>query len=682
MIVINLNKTLCLSNSTKHLNQFLNSRQNNLICTNLSISLTKKSLILSPKTKTSIRTLYTTKQNLTFKLFDNEIDSNKLSVKPFVHNKLSYAFGRSNKELMNIKFQDVIDNIRNKKPNARAVVVFDENISKTYEDLDNDINKLVNGLVNKLKLKKGDRVGIFSSNNYQYLLIQFACLKLGLIMNPFNSACKANEFYHMLTKSEVNVLFMPGTGSKQSKLNDHSSIICDKSLLELQNNGLLNNLTDIILLDGNLKEEELNIKNIKIHDWKSLIDNSSINQDHLDNLYKSVDSDDIYGVYYTSGTTGAPKGAAISQFNAINNCKFTAERFFIERKPTFDSIIPNVCLPLPLFHEYAGIFGLLSPFFYGGSVVLIGLKYDINMLLEAIIKHNCNVLLSTPTILFDFINFVIDNKIDTKSLPIKSILIGGSPVMPELLNKTYRTFRNLEDIRIAYGSTENGVVSTLQTTNESLDTRLKSVGPPLDFTEIRIVDTRSGLITPLNEPGEVQTRGFNTMLCYHNEPKGTESAITKTRWYKTGDLGTIDEHGSLKISGRIKDLIIKGGENIYPAEVEAIIHTHEAIDDAYIIGVPDKRYGEEVCAWIKLVKKFKSQNEDKLREDIKLHCREKMTYNKVPKYILFVDEFPSTPIKKVKKFEMVAQSINILNLNWFKSMSYQLNTDCQLSYNI
>ena len=583
-----------------------------------------------------------------------------ITLPPHVDERLSYVYGRSLKELKYCTVAPMIQAMTKREPHSTAVVVYDEGISKSFEELYSDINRLVNGMVHSLGLERGDKVGLYSYNTYQFVLIQIACSMLGLILNPFNPSYKAHELSHVLGKADVKVLFTCGKNSRQASLNDHHSVVCDESVGKLQKDGLIKNLKHLILLDGEMSQEELPLTDVKIHHWRQAFTNNS----HIDSIVREmidqVRADDLYGIYYTSGTTGFPKGAAITQFNVINNTAFSVERVFNQRGPLYPAIRPNVCLPLPLFHEFAGVLGVMLPFLDGGSFVLPGIRYNIQTVVEAIMRFKCNSIFLTPTILIDLITYVEHN--DLKNVPLRTMLIAGSKVMSELVHKTHKILPDLEELRIGYGSSENGVIASIQTSQEPVETRSLTVGPPLDFTEIRIADS-AGETMPIGQSGEVQTRGFNTMMGYYNEPEKTDEVITKSRWYKTGDLGIIDKHGSLQIVGRIKELIIKGGENIYPAEVETVLHTYGLIEDAHVFGVPDKRFGEEVCVWVKLNKtKCGDLSEEELKRDIIEYCKRKLTYFKVPKYVMFVEEFPLTPVKKIKKYEMRAQTAKMLNL--------------------
>lgn len=596
---------------------------------------------------------------------NQEWDPN-LSIPPYIDEKLSYTFGRSSRELRYNTLASMLESFAKNEPHSTAVVIYDEGISKSFSELNDDINKLVISMVERFHLKRGDQVGLYSYNCYQFLLVQYACHKLGLILNPINPSYKSHEFNYVMGKSKMKILFTTGKNSRQAALNDHWSVLTDPSLVAQRKLDNETSLKHIVILDGELSKSDLGWEDIDVSRWRDVFTSSSkpvLSQKIRDQM-NEVRSDDIYGIYFTSGTTGFPKGAAITQFNVINNTALSCARVFIQRKPNFQVLRPNICLPLPLFHEFAGVLGVISPFINGGSFVLPGMRYSIQAVVESIIRFRCNAIFLTPTILIDLLGYIESNSIT--NVPLKTILIAGSMVMSELVHKTHKILPDLEELRIGYGSSENGVIASIQTTLEPKETRPFTVGPPLDFTEIRIADRNTGDTTLIGQSGEVQTRGFNTMLGYYNDPEKTSEVITKSRWYKTGDLGIIDKNGSLQIVGRIKDMIIKGGENIYPAEVETVLHELDHIEDAHVFGVPDSRFGEEVCVWIKLKESKRvigADAEEKLKKEIVDYCKKKLTYFKVPKHVMFVDEFPVTSVKKIKKFEMRAQTIKILNMN-------------------
>lgn len=579
---------------------------------------------------------------------------------PSVSAPISHVYGTSNKPLNYCTVASLMERRLKQDIELPAVISYEEGISKNYRELNDDINQLANGLIGKLNLKVGDFVGIYSYNNYQNLLINYACNKLGLVLNAFNPSFKYHEFSRVLQLSNVKVLFMPGTNSKQSHLNDHSSVICNQEMGKLQNEGKIHSLEAIVLLDGQLDHTKMSMKDIQIHNWDSILSSNKKLEPETQRCIDSVSPENPVYIYYTSGTTGSPKGVVLSQFSITNNVIFANYRLFKERGPKFKSLRPNICIPLPVYHVFAGIVGLPNVYIDEGTIVLTGIRYNIRAVVESIIEFDCNVVFVTPTILIDLLNYVEQNEI--YKLPLRLILIGGSPVMSELIKRCHNLLKDLEEIKVAYGSSENGCIATTQSSLEIDNMSQNTVGTPIDLCEVRIASLDTGATVALGQTGEILTRGHNQTIGYINDPEKTRLIFTESRWYKTGDLGMIDDKGSLRVIGRIKDLIIKGGENIYPAEIETVLHEHPYVDDGHAFGVPDKRFGEEVCAWIKVKEDSRKKGEAELRSNILSYLREKLTYFKVPKYILFVDEFPTTSVLKVKKFEMRAQTMEILGL--------------------
>lgn len=614
-------------------------------------------------------------KNVDYLNYDKELISDfRKFTPPYVDPEVSYAHGRSNRELKNFTFGPLIEEHVREKPDQLAVVFSDDNVFKTYRELNEDIDRLVTGMASKAGLKRGDPIGLYAYNSYEALLIYYASNKLGLVLNPFNPSYKSYELDHVLAKSNIKCLFIPGVNSSQQALNTHWTHLCKSNYIAKLSSSSTDidrenqiKLTDIVILDGQVpgkKDEQQGSKldKIKIHSWTQMIAEKS--DEMVRESMKQVTPDDTYCVYFTSGTTGQPKGAEITQFNAINCTSLATPRITIQRPYGLPPIEPKMCCPLPLFHAFAGILGALLPFVPGGGPILYtGAKYNIGSVVEAIQKHNCNSLYLTPTVLIDLLAHVEKNQID-KLENLKTICVGGSKIVPETMHKARRLLKGLEDFRVIYGSSENGVLATVQNCQESDESKLLSVGSPVDLTEVRIVEPQSESIKPLGEPGEVQTRGFNTMSGYLGEPERTREVITEGRWYKTGDMGTMDPSGNVQIVGRIKELIIKGGENVYPAEVESVLHQHDDIEDAQVFGVPDARFGEEVAVWIKLKEKSRAKEEEEevLKENILNFCKSKLSYFKVPKYLLFVEDFPMTPVKKVKKFEMREKTVKLLNL--------------------
>jgi len=290
------------------------------------------------------------------------------------------------------------------------------------------------------------------------------------------------------------------------------------------------------------------------------------------------------------------------------------------------------------------------------KLVIPGFKYDVKLIVEAIKKHECTHIMCTPTMVIDILDYLEKNKLELTSM--RGVMIGGAPVPVEVTHRISRFIPNCDDIRIGYGATELGPCTTACHKSDSFVNRTETVGSPLDFVEVKIVDPQNGNITKIGETGELLSRGHNVMIGYWRDEQKTKESIDESKWYKSGDLAVMDKFGFVKIIGRTKELIIRGGENIYPREVEELLHTHPQVLDAYVIGVPDERQGEEVCAWIKLRNKDSKVTDEEIRK----FCKDNISYFKVPRYVLFVDDFPLTSTGKAKKFLMREKSCEILGL--------------------
>lgn len=605
--------------------------------------------------------------------------------RPYVDPKYSYAFGRSQEHLIYSTVDKEFEKCVRLIPDEVMLTSYAENKQVTYKQFHQDVNRLSKNLVRKLNIAKGDSVGVFAYNCYNWMVAQYACSKVGAILTPINPSYKARELGYILKKGQVKCLFMPGPKSVQFELNNHLKVLSSSEIVESMRKGETP-LESVILLDS---ENEYDIEDLsetaklppgcKIYKWAEIQDNDGV-------IYRSVSEaedaganvdqaciidpdlvgpDDTFAIYYTSGTTGTPKGACVTQFTVMNNVRFCQIRIRVGRSKNW-RLVAATCLPM--FHIFAGVLNALAPIAANSHIILAGYKYDINQFANCIIEHKANTITVTPTILIDLIALVEAKKIT--NFPLKIVQCGGAALPAEVVTKAYKTLPNLEEFRLGYGSTENGSVSTLQNIHEPDEIRAFTTGPPLDFTEVRVVNPSTGRILPHMELGEIQTRGYNTMTEYLDEPVKTAEAITLDRWYRTGDMGFMHPHGSLQISGRMKQMIIKGGENIYPEEVRQLIHSLDYVEDAHVVGVPDKRFGEQVCAWVKLKQGYKEamskenrQSEKEIhKDDILDYCKKNITYFKVPKYLLFVDEFPMTPTKKVQAHVMTEKSIEILGL--------------------
>lgn len=663
-------------------NQYIKSARRN--CHSLAVS--RKRLIVSQDSSKTTLSKTPVVQALLLTPFTRSLSTQVY--RPYVDPKLSYAFGKSQEHLVYSTVARELDKRISEAPDELAYASRFENKEVTFKQLDHDINKVVKTLVQRFKISHGDSVGVFAYNCYNWVVIQFACSRIGAVLTPINPSYKAHELLHVLKTSRLKCLFMQGPKSQQSLLNNHLNVLQSDEIVSAAQNGELN-LKNVILMDehrynvspivcDNKPSIDIKLNGCELHDWGVTENDGRVFRSKLEIEDAGIENanaclvnedllspDDIFAVYYTSGTTGTPKGACVSHFTVINNVRLCQARIRVGRQKDWRMVVVT---NLPMFHIFAGVLTALSPIVSNGAVIFPNYKYDIKALVDTIMTYNANAVTLTPTILIDLLSYLHANKI-TK-LPLKIIQSGGAALSPEVFSRTFEALSDLEELRVGYGSTENGSVATLQSIHEPAEMRQLTVGSPVDFTEIRIVKPGTENVLALGERGEIQTRGHNTMVEYLNQPDKTGQVLTSNRWYKTGDIGLMYPHGSIQVCGRIKSMIIKGGENIYPEEVEQMIHKLDYVEDAHVVGVPDKRFGEQVCAWVKLkpgyeeAKSKNSRTSDKTihKDDVIEFCKRNMTYFKVPKYLFFVNEFPMTSTKKVQAHIMTKMSCEMLGL--------------------
>lgn len=606
-------------------------------------------------------------------------------LRPYVDPKLSYAFGRSNETLLYTTIGRQLELAAETSPERMAFIFHQEKKSITVKQLNYDVNKLAKALLTKFNIQAGDPVGIFAYNCYHWTVAQFACSRLGAILVPINPSYKSDELAFVLEQSGIKCLFMPGPKSVQATLNNHLKVLESDQILNLSASEKLK-LRDIILLDSenDYTGKDTRLTKCTVHQWKELENDGIIFKssyeaeqagvgEHEACIYDcdQVSPDDTFAIYYTSGTTGKPKGACVSQFTAVNNA-LLCQRRVRNGRPLSHRLVASVTLPM--FHIFAGVLNTLAPTLCNTTVTYTGHSYDIEIFVDSIIKNGANITSLTPTMLIDLLSYIETNNM-ANEFPLKIIQSGGAALSPEVAFRALKLLPNLEELRQGYGSTENGGVATLQSLHEPPETKQFTVGSPADFSEVRVVKLDTEELLPHGERGEIQTRGYNTMIEYLNQPEKTAEVISATRWYRTGDLGFMHPHGSIQICGRVKHMIIKGGENIYPEEVSRLIYQLEYVEDVHVIGVPDKRFGEQVCAWVKLKAGYREAKPDEkdgsvgsdgtiavTKDAILEHCKNKITYFKVPRYLLFTNEFPMTPTKKVQYHIMTEMSCKILGI--------------------
>jgi fatty-acyl-CoA synthase len=526
----------------------------------------------------------------------------------------------------------MFDRIAEQFPDEEAVVSVHQGRRLTYRELRAVTDDFARGLM-ALGVGHGDRVGIWSTNTLEWVVAQFATPKIGAILVNINPAYRSSEVSYVLEKSGVSVL-LTQTSYKTSA---YAEI-----LREVR--GSLPQLRTIVLIG----DEELSAPLPGGMRWNDVFAAAAnVSPEALAERLAATQFDEAINIQYTSGTTGFPKGATLSHHNILNNGFFIGEGCrYTERD--------RVCLPVPFYHCFGMVLGNLAIVTHGATIVIPNYGFDPALTMEAVVKERCTSLYGVPTMFIAELALPDFAKYDCSSL--RTGIMAGSPCPVEIM-KRVQTEMHMPEVTICYGMTETSPVSTQTAVDDPVEKRTGTVGRVHPHLEVKVVD-ENGRIVPRGVPGELCTRGYSVMLGYWNDPENTALAIDAARFMHTGDIATMDDEGYLNIAGRIKDMVIRGGENVYPREIEEFLYTHPAVKDVSVIGVPDEKFGEELCAWI--IRHPEAAPTD--AESIRDYCRGKIAHYKIPRYVLFVDEFPMTVTGKVQKFKMRELSTTQLNL--------------------
>uniref|UniRef100_A0A4W6E3G7 Medium-chain acyl-CoA ligase ACSF2, mitochondrial n=1 Tax=Lates calcarifer TaxID=8187 RepID=A0A4W6E3G7_LATCA len=522
-------------------------------------------------------------------------------------------------------------------PDREAMAFLQDGVRKTFAEFQKDVDQAAAGLL-ALGLNKGDRLGVWGPNTYEWVLFQFATARAGIILVSVNPAYQLQEVEFALRKVGCKAIVCP-TQFKTQKYCDMLRQICPE--IESSSPGdiksaRLPDLRSVIVLDSRHPG--------MLHLDDVMQAGSSQYVQQLQDLQKKLSFDDPINIQFTSGTTGAPKGATLSHHNIVNNAYFIGRRVGYNWRPN-----PRICLPVPLYHCFGSVGGGMCMAMHGISLVFPSPGYDGKANLAALESERCTFVYGTPTMYVDMINQPDLAKYDLST--VEAGIMAGSPCPPELVKKVV-SLMGIKEITIGYGTTENSPVTFCASPKDNLERKSETVGYIIDHLEAKIVDPTTREIVPLGMMGEIMIRGHCVMLEYWGDKVKTEECITKEGWYKTGDIGSMDGYSYCRIEGRIKDMIIRGGENIYPAEIEQFLHTHPKV-----VGVEDARMGEEVCACIKLV-----DGQDCTAEEIKAFCKGQIAHFKIPRYILFVTSYPLTITGKIQKHKLRADAESQLGL--------------------
>ncbi len=553
----------------------------------------------------------------------------------------SYATGTGALPLLGITIGDMLNSISSRFPETDAVVSMHQNIRWTYSELRRRTDELARALM-ALGVEKGDRVGIWAMNCAEWVLTQFATAKIGAIMVNINPAYRTYELEYALKQSEVQTLIVQG----RFKTSDYVGMFyeCCPEAFEARpgriNSDRLPFLRNAIFL-GDIPYNGM-------FAWSEVLEKGrEISRDELREREESLSFDDPVNIQYTSGTTGFPKGVVLTHHNILNNGYIIGEGMnFSERD--------RLCIPVPFYHCFGMVLSNLACMTHGSTMVLPGPVFNAEDVLRTVHAERCTALHGVPTMFIAELSHPHFERYDYETL--RTGIMAGSPCPIEVM-KEVATKMHMSEIVIVYGQTECSPGITMTTTRDPLERRVSTVGKAFPHTEVKIIDPKSGKILPRGEVGEICARGYCVMKCYYNNPSATHATIDGNRWNHTGDLGTMDADGYVKIVGRLKDMVIRGGENIYPREIEEFLHLHPAIKDFYVIGVPDEKYGEELMAWIQL-----EDGECLTEEAVKEFCRNRIAHFKIPRYIRFVTEFPMSVTGKIQKYRMRETSIRELGL--------------------
>jgi len=535
---------------------------------------------------------------------------------------LSYSHGASAEPLLGETIGANLHRIAAAKGANEALVDVPTGKRWTYAQLDADSDLVALGLI-ATGIAKGDRVGIWAPNCAEWALLQYGAAKAGAILVNINPAYRSHELAYVLRQSGTKLL----VSAESFKTSDYRAMIDEAR-------GDLPELRQVIF--------------IGTADWDALVATGAVADPLiLAERAASLAFDDPINIQYTSGTTGFPKGATLSHHNILNNAYFVAEGCGYTTND-------RVCVPVPFYHCFGMVMGNLGATTHGACIVIPAPGFDPAATLAAVEAERCTSLYGVPTMFIAELALPDFASYDVSSL--RTGIMAGSPCPVEVMKRVVSEM-HMTEVTICYGMTETSPVSTQTTADDDMERRVSTVGRVHPHVEIKVIDAETGLVLPRGGHGELCTRGYSVMLGYWNEPAKTADAIDAGRWMHTGDLAVMDDAGYLNIVGRIKDMVIRGGENIYPREVEEFLYTHPDIEDVQVIGVPDGKYGEELCAWVKL-----RPGSDLDAEQIREFCVGKIAHYKVPRYIRVTADFPMTVTGKVQKFKMRETSIDELGL--------------------
>lgn len=561
----------------------------------------------------------------------------------------SYAKGRTDVPLIEQTIGDFFADMAQRQSSRDALVSRHQGLRYSYAQLHAASRQLASALLNQ-GLEKGDRIGIWSHNNAEWVLMQLATAQVGLVLVNINPAYRTSEVEYALNKVGCKALVsMP-----QFKTSDYLGmlrelapelVLCEPGKLQ---SARMPTLRSVIWIDvaGQGEEQPGMLR------FSKLMEKGQSEDQRIDAIAATLKNTDPINIQFTSGTTGFPKGATLTHRNILNNGFFIGECMRLTPED-------RLCIPVPLYHCFGMVLGNLACFTHGATIVYPNDGFDPITVLEAVQAEKCTGLHGVPTMFIAELDHPRFAEFDLSTL--RTGIMAGSPCPIEVMKRVVRDM-HLSEITIAYGMTETSPVSCQSDHETPLEKRVATVGKVQPHLEVKIVDPESGETVARGISGELCTRGYSVMHGYWGDEAKTREAIDAEQWMHTGDLATMDDEGYVNIVGRIKDMVIRGGENIYPREIEEFLYRHPKVQDVQVVGVPDIKYGEELCAWI-IVKPGAALVEDEVRE----FCKGKIAHYKVPRYIRFVPAFPMTVTGKIQKFKIRDEMIELLDLRTIKT---------------
>jgi fatty-acyl-CoA synthase len=534
----------------------------------------------------------------------------------------SYRSGTSDLPLLGETIGATLERIARTHPEREALVDVPSGRRWTYAQLDAAVDAVARGLLQQ-GLAKGDRAAIWAPNYPEWMLMQYATAKLGVVLVNINPAYRSHELAYVLNQSGARLL----VSAVSHKTSDYRSMVD-------QVRGECAALEQVVYVGES--------------SWDELVaGGEQVPAEALAERAATLSFDDPINIQYTSGTTGFPKGATLSHHNILNNGLFVGELCGYTEQD-------RVCVPVPFYHCFGMVMGNLGALTHGSCVVIPAPSFEPVATLAAVADERCTSLYGVPTM---FIAELAEQGFPSYDLTsLRTGIMAGSPCPVEVMKRVVSDM-GMSEVTICYGMTETSPVSTQTRADDDLELRVSTVGRVMPHLEVKIVDPATGLTVPEGTPGELCTRGYSVMLGYWEQPDKTAEAIDAAGWMHTGDLATMDTGGYVRIVGRIKDLVIRGGENIYPREIEEFLYTHPDVADVQVVGVPDPKYGEELMAAVRL-----RAGASTTEEELKDFCRGTIAHYKVPRYVRFVDEFPMTVTGKVQKYKMREEAVQVLGL--------------------